>query len=97
MVQIYWTDRAKDDLKNIAEFISRDSLYYAEKQVAKLYESVEVLYEHPEVGRPVPEYNMPDLRQLLVSKYKLIYLIINDSRIDIITVHHSAKILNLEI
>jgi toxin ParE1/3/4 len=58
---------------------------------------LEVLYEHPEIGRPVPEYEMQDLRQLLVSKYRLIYFIINDSRIDIITVHHSAKILNLEI
>jgi addiction module RelE/StbE family toxin len=97
MVQILWTERAKEDLKNIAEFISRDSVYYAEKQLDKLYESVEVLYEHSEIGRSVPEYEMPNLRQLLVSKYRLIYLIVDDSRIDIITVHHSARILNLEI
>jgi addiction module RelE/StbE family toxin len=97
MVQIYWTERAKEDLKNIAEFISRDSVYYAEKQLDKLYESVEILYEHSEIGRPVPEYEMPNLRQLLVSKYRLIYLVVNDSRIDIITVHHSARMLNLEI
>jgi addiction module RelE/StbE family toxin len=97
MVQIQWTERAKEDLKNIAEFISRDSVYYAEKQIDKLYESVEVLYEHSEIGRPVPEYEMPNLRQLIVSKYRLIYLIVDDSRIDVITVHHSARILNLEI
>jgi plasmid stabilization system protein ParE len=72
-------------------------VYYAEKQLDKLYESVEVLYEHSEIGRSVPEYEMPNLRQLLVSKYRLIYLIVDDSRIDIITVHHSARILNLEI
>jgi plasmid stabilization system protein ParE len=36
MVQIYWTDRAKEDLKNIAEFISRDSIYYAEKAVGQV-------------------------------------------------------------
>jgi plasmid stabilization system protein ParE len=54
MVQIHWTERAKEDLKNIAEFISRDSLYYAEKQLDKLYGSVEILYEHSEIGRSFP-------------------------------------------
>ena len=97
MVQINWTERAKEDLRNIAEFISHDSVYYAEKQLDKMYESVEILYEHSEIGRPVPEYELQNLRQLLVGKYRLIYLIVNDSRIDIITVHHSARILNLEI
>ena len=96
MVQLNWTERAKEDLRNIAEFISRDSVYYAEKQLIKLYQSAAVLYEHPEIGRPVPEYEMPNLRQLLVSQYRLIYFIVNDSRIDIVTVHHSARILNLE-
>ena len=96
MVQLNWTERAKEDLRNIAEFISRDLVYYAEKQLIKLYQSVAVLYEHAEIGRPVPEYEMPNLRQLLVSQYRLIYYIVNDSRINIVTVHHSARILNLE-
>ena len=56
-----------------------------------------VLYEYPEIGRPVPEYDMPSLRQLLVGKYRVIYLCVNEGRIDIITIHHSARLLNLDV
>ena len=97
MVQLNWTERAKEDLKNIAAYISRDSVHYAELQIFKLHGSVNILYQHPEIGRPVPEYERPDLRQLLIGKYRIIYLIVHDDRIDIITVHHNARILNLEI
>ena len=96
MVQINWTTRAKEDLKNIAYFISQDSVYYAEKQVQRFYEAVEILSEQPEIGHPVGEYNLARLRQILAGKYRIIYFIVNESRIDIITVHHSARLLNLE-
>lgn len=96
MVQINWTNRAKEDLKNIAAFISRDSIYYAEKQVQKFYDAVEVLHQYPDIGHPVSEYNLLQLRQILCGKYRIIYSIINESRVDILTVHHSARLLNFE-
>ena len=97
MVQINWTIRAKEDLKSIAHYISQDSVYYAEKQIERFYEAVEVLYSHPLVGTPIREYNLPQLRQLLVGKYRIIYLLVDEERIDIITIHHSARLLNLEL
>ena len=96
MVRLNWTERAKEDIRNIAAYISKDSIYYAEKQVDKFFEAVDVLYEFPSIGRPVPEYEMLNLRQILVGKYRAIYLIASDKRIDILTVHHSTRILNLE-
>ena len=96
MVQINWTVRAQEDIKSIAHYISQDSIYYAEKQIERFYSSVEVLYEHPLVGKSIIEYNMPQLRQILSGKYRIIYFVVNEERIDIITVHHSARILNLE-
>lgn len=35
MVQINWTFQAKDDLKDIAEYISKDSKLYAKRQIVK--------------------------------------------------------------
>ena len=96
MVQINWTVRAQEDIKSIAHYISQDSIYYAEKQIERFYSSVEVLYEHPLVGKSIIEYNMPQLRQILSGKYRIIYFVVNEERIDIITIHHSARILNLE-
>jgi addiction module RelE/StbE family toxin len=96
MVRLNWTERAKEDVKNIAAYISKDSIYYAEKQVDKIYESTQILFEFPSIGRPVPEYGMANLRQILVGKYRIIYLLVSEERIDVLTVHHSARILNLE-
>jgi toxin ParE1/3/4 len=96
MVQINWTIRAKEDIKSIAIYISQDSVYYAEKQVERFYAAVEVLFEHPLIGKPITEYNSPQLRQILVGKYRIIYLVVSEDRIDIITIHHSARLLNLE-
>jgi len=96
MVQINWTTRAKQDIKNIAEFIARDSVYYAEKQIQRFYDAVEILPKQPEIGHPVGEYNLPRLRQILAGKYRIIYFLVSDERIDIVTIHHSARLLSLE-
>ncbi len=97
MVDIYWTETARESVKNIAEYIARNSVYYAEKQVMKFFEAVEVLHEHPKIGKPVPEYKQDKIREILVGKYRIIYLLKSASQIDIITVHHSARILHLNI
>ena len=96
MVQINWTTRSKEDLKSIAQFISQDSVYYAEKQIQRFYAAVEILFEHPEIGHPVTEYNLAQLRQIPAGTYRIIYLIVSANQIDIITVHHSSRLLNLE-
>ena len=57
MVQINWTVRAKEDIRSIANYIAQDSIYYAEKQIQRFYEAVEILFEHPEVGKQVAEYS----------------------------------------
>ena len=97
MVQLNWTERAKEDIKSIAEYISNDSIYYAEKQVERFYQAVEILQAQPHVGRPVPEYELDALRQILVGKYRIIYKVVSAKQLDIITVHHSARLLNLEV
>jgi len=97
MVEIHWTRAAQEAVKNIAIYISKDSAFYAEKQVQKFFESVEVLHQHPEIGNPVTEYNHKDIRQILVGRYRVIYKVKSESCIDILTVHHSASILHLDI
>lgn len=97
MVEIYWTATAAESIKNIAAFIAKDSVYYAEKQVQKFFHSVEVLQHHPEIGKPVTEYNRTDIRELLVGRYRIIYKLKTSTQIDILTVHHSARLLHLDV
>lgn len=43
MVQINWTVQAKDDLRDIAEYISKDSKVYANRQILKIRQPILVL------------------------------------------------------
>jgi len=91
MVKIVWTDRAIQDLNDIGEFIAIDSERYAREVIGTLFESTDLIESHPKAGRIVPEYNVDYLRELIRGSYRIVYRIVNKSRIDILTVHHSAR------
>ena len=57
MVRINWTFQAKDDLKDIAEYISKDSKRYAKLQVTRLKTRTRVLKTQIRSGKIVPEIN----------------------------------------
>ena len=70
---VIWSEPAKDDLKQIHEFIARESVYYAEKVISTLITKSEPLNEFPGMGRVVPELMDKSIRELLVYSYRLIY------------------------
>ena len=52
--KVVWTYEASADLEAIAEYIARDSEYYAERTVEKIIIAVEKLDKFLEMGRSVP-------------------------------------------
>jgi addiction module RelE/StbE family toxin len=95
MVKIVWTDQAIQDLTDIGEYIANDSERYAREFVQSLFESVHLLKSHSKAGRIVPEYRHTYLRELIRGSYRVVYKIVDKSRIDILTVHHSARLLKI--
>jgi len=91
MVRINWTFQAKDDLKSIAEYISKDSKRYAKLQVVRLKDRTRILKTHIYTGRIVSEINRKEIRELIEGNYRIIYKIVNYNQIDILTIHHSAR------
>ncbi len=94
MVEIVWTNSAIQDLNDIGEYISKDSLRYAEITVLHLFEAADILEEFPLSGKIVPEFENESIRQLIKGNYKIVYLIINKERIEILTVHHCARLIS---
>jgi toxin ParE1/3/4 len=95
MVKIVWTDQAILDLIDIGEYIANDSVRYAREVVQSLFESFHILESHPKAGRIVPEYGLTHLRELIRGSFRIVYRMADKYRIDIITVHHSARLLKI--
>ncbi|WP_373519954.1 type II toxin-antitoxin system RelE/ParE family toxin [Pricia sp.] len=91
MVQIKWTLNARDDLNNIAEYISKDSVKYAKLQIIRIKQRTQVLKSQMHIGKPVPEHRTDAIREVLEGRYRIIYKIVSEKQIDILTIHHSAR------
>ena len=95
MVRLKWTKQAINDLKDIAEYISKDSQRYASQLVRRIHIKVGLLQNQPDSGRMVDELGRKDVRQLLEGNYRIIYRKVNVTQIEILTIHHSARRLKL--
>ena len=93
MAKVRWTDQAIDDIENIAEYISKDSLTFAGIQTERFFERAKILESQPLTGRVVPELNDPSTRELVMSNYRIIYHMDSNDIITILTVHHSQRLL----
>ncbi len=96
MVDLKWTKQALNDVESIAEYISKDSPYYAKIFSQKIFKSVERLEIFPKSGRIVPEMKNKTIREIIIGNYRIIYKI-NTDKIEIITVYHSARLLNIKL
>jgi len=71
--RIVWSPAAIEDIESIAEYIERDSKFYAKAVVFKIFQSTEKLKKYPKIGRVVPELGREDIRELIVYSYRLVY------------------------
>lgn len=63
------------DLEEIAAYIARDDEVAAERWVERLATRALRLGTHPRSGRVVPEYREPNIREVIVGNYRIIYKI----------------------
>ena len=91
--KLIWSPDALDDIEAIGDYISRDSEFYAESTVLKIYEAPQNLVNFPKLGRVVPEVGDEDIRELFVFQYRIIYEI-KCNEIHILTVLHGKRLLD---
>ena len=93
MAEVIWSDSAIQDLNDIGEYISKDSEKYAEITVSQLFSSTDILEDHPKAGKIVPEFEIESIRELIRGNYRIVYQLSEDHQIQILAVHHSARLL----
>ena len=91
MRQIFWTVQAQADLAAIHAFISQDSARYADVTVRQLIAAVDQLVTFPESGRAVPEFEDPDVREIVRRTYRVVYGLVGSEHVHILTIHHGAR------
>ncbi len=94
MRRVFWTEKALSHLDAIHKYISQNSPRYARRIVEKLLKRSEQIVFFPNSGRVVPEYEQPDIREVLESSYRLIYLV-GEEQMDVLAVIHAKQQLDL--
>jgi len=87
---VIWSTPARNDLKQIYDYIAKDSKYYAKNVVEKIITKSENLNEFPEIGRVVPEIGDDNVRELVIYSYRLIYEVVPDN-VQILAIIHGKR------
>jgi addiction module RelE/StbE family toxin len=91
-LEVRWSPEAIEDLESIADYISRDSEYYARAVVTDILSESRNLGKFPLIGRIVPEIADDHIRERFVYSYRLVYKI-EPSFILIVAVIHGKRLL----
>jgi len=91
-LEVKWSPEAAEDLESIAEYIARDSEYYARAVVTEILSISRNVGEFPLIGRVVPEVGDETIRERFVYSYRLVYRI-ESERILVVAVIHGKRLL----
>jgi addiction module RelE/StbE family toxin len=89
-VKVEWTDNALEQLWAIHEYIAQSSSEYAQRVVDRLTKRTQQIRDFPLSGHMVPEYNAPQIREVIEGSYRIIYYIKPD-QIDVLAVIYGAQ------
>jgi plasmid stabilization system protein ParE len=90
VASVRWTLGAREDLREIVEYIGEDSPAYAAATAGRIVTGAGRLTRHPKLGRIVPEYADESIREVIVGNYRVVYRL-RESRIGIIAVVHGSR------
>jgi plasmid stabilization system protein ParE len=84
-VRVELSAEAERDLEEIADYIARDNPVAAEAWVGKLVAAAKAAGTNPRAGRVVPEWGDPDVREVFLRTYRIVYRV-EARRIVVLTV-----------
>ena len=76
----------------IVRYIAQHNSDAAARLGFELITSAENLADFPEIGRMVPEFRLPNLREIICRSYRIIYRLRRDNQqIEIVRFWHGAR------
>ena len=90
--QVIIAPSAQSDLADIVRYVARHNSDAAARLGFELITRAESVADFPEMGRSVPEFRRPDMREVICRSYRIIYrLRPEDKRIQIVRFWHGAR------
>jgi plasmid stabilization system protein ParE len=88
-------ESALSDLAGIQEWYAEEGVpEVGDRLVAEIFKRVEVLADHPDIGRVVPEFDQTFLRELIHPPFRIVYRR-DPLRVRIVRVWRSERLLRL--
>lgn len=88
--RVVWTQSARSALEDILGHIAKDSPAAASRVLDRILEKAESLDRLSERGRVVPELARPNVREVLVYSYRILYEV-TPSEVCILALVHGAR------
>jgi plasmid stabilization system protein ParE len=90
--QVIIAPSAQSDLGDIVRYIAHHNPDAAARLGFELITRAESVASFPEIGRVVPEFRRPNLREIICRSYRIIYRMQReDQRIQIVRFWHGAR------
>lgn len=96
MVQVRWSRRIIAEIHEAREYVQKYSPSFATRLTDAIFAKGALLEYQPLLGRVVPEAERPDVRELFYKKYRLIYRVVSDTEILLLTLHPALQPLAVE-
>ncbi|AUB85193.1 type II toxin-antitoxin system RelE/ParE family toxin [Candidatus Thiodictyon syntrophicum] len=95
VARVSFAESALSDLAGIQEWYAEEGVpEVGDRLVAEIFERVEVLADHPDIGRVVPEFDQAFLRELIHPPFRIVYRR-DPLRVRIVRVWRSERLLRL--
>ncbi len=78
--QVILSPKALGDLETIIRYIAQDNSEAARKIGQRLLEKTKELSQFPSKGQKVSEFDEPNIRQLIIKPYRIIYRVEEDKK-----------------
>ena len=83
---------AQADLADVVRYVAQHNSDAAARLGFELITRAENVANFPEIGRMVPEFKQPNLREVICRSYRIIYRLRRDEqRVDIVRFWHGAR------
>jgi toxin ParE1/3/4 len=89
-MKIRWTHTAIGHLASIYEFIGCDSPRYAQRMIDRITSRSRQIARFPRSGQMVPEYQVPDTREVIEGSFRVIYEV-DAEEVRVLAVIHGAS------